>query len=230
MQEYLANSTFFGIFLTIFVYQMAILLQKKTKLLLLNPLLVTMIVIMVFLSVADISYDTYNKGGQMITSFLTPITVCLAVPLYRQMRILKENVAAVVISIVCGCVAHAATMIVMAKMLHVEGMLRDSLMSKSVTTAIALGITEELGGIQGVTVIGVLVAGIMGAVVGPAILKLVRVRNPIAFGIGLGAASHAIGTSKALEIGEVQGAMSSLAIVVTGVLTVVMVPIVVSFF
>jgi len=228
MQEYLANSTFFGIFLTIFVYQMAILLQKKTKLTLLNPLLVTMIVIMVLLTVLDIPYDTYNKGGQIITSFLTPLTVCLAVPLYRQMRILKKNIAAVVISILCGCVAHAATMIVMAKLLQVDTMLRDSLMSKSVTTAIALGVTEELGGIQGVTVIGVLVAGIMGAVVGPSILRLVQVKDPIAFGLGLGAASHAIGTSKAVERGEVQGAMSSLAIVVTGVLTGIMVPISVS--
>ena len=228
MQEYLSNSIFFGVFLTIFVYQMAVLLQKKTKITLLNPLLVSMIVIIAFLSVTGIPYETYEQGARLIGSFLTPLTVCLAVPLYRQMRVLKDNVAAVLISIACGCVAHAATMIALAKLLGVENILRDSLMSKSVTTAIALGVTEELGGIQGVTIIGVLVAGIMGAVVGPAVLRLVKVDHPVAFGLGIGAGSHAIGTSKALEIGEVQGAMSSLAIVVTGVMTVVMVPVIVS--
>ncbi len=228
MQEYLSNSMFFGVFLTIFVYQGAVWLQKKTKIALLSPLLVAMIAIILILSILDIPYETYNKGAQLITNFLTPLTVCLAVPLYRQLRILKENVAAVLISIGIGSVAHAVTMIVMARLLQVDDLLRDSLMSKSVTTAIAIGVTEELGGIQGVTIIGVLVAGIMGAVVGPLILKAVHVKNPIAFGLGLGTASHAIGTSKAMEYGEIQGAMGSLAIVVTGLLTVVMVPIIMS--
>ncbi len=229
MQEYLSNSIFFGVFLTIFVYQLAMVLQRKTKLTLLSPLLVSMIVIILFLTVTGIPYETYEQGARFIGNFLTPLTICLAVPLYRQIRVLKENIAAVLISIACGCIAHAVTMIVLARMLGVDKLLRDSLMSKSVTTAIALGVSEELGGIQGVTVIGVIVAGIMGAVVGPVILRLVRVKDPIAFGLGLGSASHAIGTSKALEIGEVQGAMSSLAIVVTGIMTVVMVPIIVGF-
>ena len=227
MQEYLFNSIFFGVFLTIFAYQLAVSLQKKTKLSLLSPILVAMIMIILFLTVTGIPYETYEKGAQLIGNFLTPLTVCLAVPLYRQIRVLKENIAAVLISIGCGCLAHALTMVAMAKLLGIDDILRDSLMSKSVTTAIALGVTEELGGIQGITVIGVIVAGIMGAVVGPAILKLVRVKDPIAFGLGIGTASHALGTSKAMEIGEVQGAMSSLAIVVSGVMTVIMVPIIV---
>ena len=227
MQEYLSNSIFFGVFLTIFAYQLAVSLQKKTKLSLLSPILVAMIMIILFLTVTGIPYETYEKGAQLIGNFLTPLTVCLAVPLYRQIRVLKENIAAVLISIGCGCLAHALSMVAMAKLLGIDDILRDSLMSKSVTTAIALGVTEELGGIQGITVIGVIVAGIMGAVVGPAILKLVRVKDPIAFGLGIGTASHALGTSKAMEIGEVQGAMSSLAIVVSGVMTVIMVPIIV---
>lgn len=227
MQESLSNSIFFGVFLTIFAYQLAVSLQKKTKLSLLSPILVAMIMIILFLTVTGIPYETYEKGAQLIGNFLTPLTVCLAVPLYRQIRVLKENIAAVLISIGCGCLAHALTMVAMAKLLGIDDILRDSLMSKSVTTAIALGVTEELGGIQGITVIGVIVAGIMGAVVGPAILRLVRVKDPIAFGLGIGTASHALGTSKAMEIGEVQGAMSSLAIVVSGVMTVIMVPIIV---
>ena len=229
MQEYFANSIFFGIFLTIFMYQIGSAIQKKLKLPIFNPILISMFVIMGFLTVMKIPYETYEQGAKFIGNLLTPLTVCLAVPLYRQLRVLKENIAAVLISISCGCLAHIATMIALANVLGVEDILRDSLLGKSVTTAIALGVTEELGGIQAVTIIGVVVAGMMGPIAGPTVLRLVGVKNPVAFGLGMGSASHAIGTSKALEIGEVQGAMSSLAIVVTGVLTVIVVPIVMNF-
>lgn len=229
MQEYFANSIFFGIFLTIFMYQIGASIQKKWKLPIFNPLLISMFAIMGFLTVTKIPYETYEQGAKFIGNLLTPLTVCLAVPLYRQLKVLKENIAAVLISIICGCLAHIATMIVLANVLGVEDILRNSLLGKSVTTAIALGVTNELGGIQGITIIGVVVAGVMGPLVGPTVLRLTRVKNPVAFGLGMGSASHAIGTSKALEIGEVEGAMSSLAIVVTGILTVIIVPIVMNF-
>lgn len=229
MQEYFANSIFFGVFLTIFVYQLAAKLQKKWPFPIFNPLLVSIFAIMLLLTVTGIPYETYEQGAKMIGNFLTPLTVCLAVPLYRQLKILKENIAAVFISITSGVIAHAVTMIVLAQLFGLEDVLRNSLMGKSVTTAIALGITTELGGIQGVTVIGVVIAGVLGPIIGPTVLRLVGVKNPVAFGLGMGSASHAIGTSKALEIGEIQGAMSSLAIVVTGVLTVIMVPIFINF-
>lgn len=229
MQEYLTNSIFFGVFLTIFMYQIGVAIQKKWPIPIFNPLLISMFAIMLFLYVTGIPYESYEQGAKYIGSFLTPLTVCLAVPLYRQLRILKENILAVVISIGCGCLAHIGTLLILAKVLGVSDILRDSLLGKSVTTAIALGVTNELGGIQGVTIIGVSVAGIMGTVIGPTILRLIKVKNPVAFGLGMGSASHAIGTSKALEIGEVQGAMSSLAIVVTGILTVIMVPVIMNF-
>ncbi len=229
MQEYLSNSVFFGVFLTVFTYQIGIAIQKKWKFPLFNPLLIAVFIIIVFLSLTKIPYEYFEMGAKNITTFLTPITVCLAIPLYRQLRILKDNIWAVFISITCGCLAHIGTVVVMSKLLGVDALLRDSLLGKSVTTAIAIGVTNELGGISGVTIIGVSVAGIMGATVGPIILKLVRVKNPVAMGLGIGCASHALGTTKALELGEVQGAMSSLAIVVTGVLTVVIVPIIMNF-
>lgn len=228
MQEYLSNSIYFGIFLTIFVYQLAVSIQKKWPLPILSPLLVSMFIIILFLSVTGIPYETYQQGAKYIGDFLTPLTVCLAVPLYRQIRVLKENIAAILISIVCGCLAHIATILLLAKVLGIDELLRNSLLGKSVTTAIALGVTNELGGIQGVTIIGVTIAGILGGVIGPAVLRFIKIKEPIAFGLGMGSASHAIGTSKALEIGEIQGAMSSLAIVVTGILTVVIVPVVMS--
>lgn len=229
MQEYFANSIFFGIFLTIFMYQIAAAIQKKWPLPIFNPLLISMFAIIGILVVTKIPYETYEQGAKFIGNLLTPLTVCLAVPLYRQLKVLKENIAAVLISIICGCLAHIATMLVLAKVLGVEDVLRNSVLGKSVTTAIALGVTNELGGIQGITIIGVVVAGVMGPLVGPTVLRLARVKNPVAFGLGMGSASHAIGTSKALEIGEVEGAMSSLAIVVTGILTVIIVPIVMNF-
>ena len=229
MQEYFANSIFFGIFLTIFMYQIGAAIQKKWPLPIFNPLLISMFVIIGILMVTKIPYETYEQGAKFIGNLLTPLTVCLAVPLYRQLKVLKENIAAVLISIICGCLAHIATMLVLAKALGVDDVLRNSVLGKSVTTAIALGVTNELGGIQGITIIGVVVAGVMGPLVGPTVLRLARVKNPVAFGLGMGSASHAIGTSKALEIGEVEGAMSSLAIVVTGILTVIIVPIVMNF-
>ena len=229
MQEYFANSIFFGIFLTIFMYQIGAAIQKKWPLPIFNPLLISMFAIIGILVVTKIPYETYEQGAKFIGNLLTPLTVCLAVPLYRQLKVLKENIAAVLISIICGCLAHIATMLVLAKVLGVEDVLRNSVLGKSVTTAIALGVTNELGGIQGITIIGVVVAGVMGPLVGPTVLRLARVKNPVAFGLGMGSASHAIGTSKALEIGEVEGAMSSLAIVVTGILTVIIVPIVINF-
>lgn len=226
MAEFLSNSIFFGMALTILVYQFSVWMQKKCKLPIFNPLLISMAVIIVLLLVFDIPYETYNNGAKYIGSFLTPITVCLAVPLYRQMKVLKDNIVAVLISVLSGCLAHAFTILLFTKIFKLDVVIRDSLMGKSVTAAIALGVTEELNGIAGVTIVGVCAAGVLGAIIGPAVLKIVRVKNPVAFGLGIGSASHAIGTAKALEIGEIEGAMSSLSIVVTGVLTVIFVPII----
>lgn len=229
MQEYFADSIFFGMFLTIFMYQLGAKLQKRWPLPILNPLLISMLAIIGILLVTGIPYETYEQGASLLTNMLTPLTVCLAVPLYRQFQVLKKNVAAVLISIMCGCLAHVMTMLMLAKALGVSELLRNSLLGKSVTTAIALGVTEEMQGIGGITIIGVVLAGVMGAVLGPVLLKTVGVKNPVAVGLSIGCASHALGTTKALELGEVEGAMSSLAIVVTGVLTVILVPFVINF-
>ena len=194
----------------------------------LNPLLIAIVIVIVFLLITGISYETYQYGAKYLSYFLTPVTVCLAVPLYKQIEILKNNLAAILISIVIGCLAHAGILIAVTVLCKMDQQLLLSVMSKSVTTAIALGVTDEIGGIQGITVIGVMIAGISGAVVGPSILKLFHITEPIAQGLALGSASHAVGTSKAIELGEIQAAMSSLAIVVTGILTVIIVPWVVS--
>jgi len=215
--------------ISILAYYIGEKLREKWKLPVFNPLLTAAILVIGVLLICHIDYETYARGAQYITFLLTPATICLAVPLYRQIEVLKKNVAAVVVSILSGCIAHALIILGIAAVFHVDWKLTISFLPKSVTTPIAIGICGEMGGIQSVTVAGVVAAGILGAVIGPSVFRLFRITEPVAQGLGFGAPSHAIGTSKALETGEVQGAMSSLAIVVTGILTVVIVPVVVRF-
>ena len=228
INEVLGESLFFGMILSLLAYKIGFEIQKKYKKVFLNPLLIAIVLIIVFLLITGISYETYQYGAKYLSYLLTPVTVCLAVPLYKQLQTLKQNMTAILISVSIGCVAHAGVLIAVATLCKLDKQLLMSVMSKSVTTAIALGVTGEIGGIQGITVIGVMVAGISGAVLGPSILKWFHITEPVAQGLAMGSASHAIGTSKAIELGEIQAAMSSLAIVVTGILTVIIVPWIVS--
>lgn len=224
INEVLSESLFFGMILSLLAYKIGFEIQKKYKKVFLNPLLIAIVIVIAFLLITGITYETYQYGAKYLSYFLTPVTVCLAVPLYKQMETLKKNMAAILISIAIGCITHAGVLIAITAMFKMDKQLLMSVMSKSVTTAIALGVTGEISGIQGITVIGVMVAGISGAVVGPSLLKVFHITEPVAQGLAMGSASHAIGTSKAIELGEIQAAMSSLAIVVTGILTVVIVP------
>lgn len=229
MNNLLLSTTFFGVTISLLTYFFGIFLRKKFNYAIVNPLLISTILIIVFLLVFDVDYDTYNQGAQYLSIFLTPATVCLAVPLYRQIQVLKENIIVVIVSISCGVLSHAFALIVLTRLFDLKKILTLSILSKSVTTPIAVGICNELKGIEAVTIMGVMVAGIMGAVLGPVLCKLFRIKEPVAQGLGIGSASHAVGTSIALEMGEIQGAMSSLAIVVTAILTVIVVPIVAKF-
>lgn len=229
INQILTDSVFFGMVLSLTAYKIGYEIQKKYKKVFLNPLLISIIIIVTILLLLDIDYSTYENGSKYLSYFLTPVTVSLAVPLYKQLTVLKQNIAAIIISILMGCFAHAGILIVLAALFGLDDTLLFSLMPKSITTAIALGVTDELGGIQGITVIGVMIAGVSGAVVGPTLLKIFKITEPVAQGLALGSGSHAIGTSKAVELGEVQAAMSSLAIVVTGILTVIVVPWIASF-
>lgn len=228
MNEILIDSVYFGVAISIFAYWVGCICKKKWNSPVLNPLLIAMIIVIAVLVVFQIDYETYDYGAKYITYFLTPATVCLAVPLYRQVQALKNNITAVIVGISCGCLTHAGIVVGIAVLFQVDKTLLLSFLPKSVTTPIALGVCNEIQGIASITVIGVVVAGITGAVLGPSILKLVKVTEPAAQGLAIGTASHAVGTSKAIEMGEVQAAMSSLAIVVTGILTVVLVPVIVN--
>lgn len=224
MDEMLKDSIYFGVAVSFFAYWIGMKCKEKWNFAIMNPLLISIVLIIGFLMAADISFETYSYGAKYITYFLTPATVCFAVPLYRQLQTLKENVGAVLAGIVCGCLAHGLVIVGMGLLFGLQNELICSVLPKSVTTAIALGVSEEIGGAAAVTVVGVSFAGLSGSIFGPALLKWFRIEEPEAQGLGIGAASHAIGTSKAVEMGEIQGAMSSLAIVVTGILTVVIAP------
>lgn len=230
MNQIFSEWLYFAVVLNLVFYMFGVWLNKKLPHPVVNPLLISVILVISFLLIFKVEYAVYEKGADYLTYFLTPATICLAVPLYKQFRVLKENLGAVLAGVIAGCLVHGAVIIGMGYLFEVDQVLIKSLLPKSVTTAIAIASTAEIGGIAGVTVVGTIIAGLAGAIVGPAILKIFKINEPVAKGLGIGAASHAIGTSKMIEVGEVEAAMSSLAIVVNGVLTVVVVPILVSVF
>ena len=226
MNEFFGNSAYFGVVLSLLCYWAALKISAKVKSTLCNPLLVSSLIIIAVLLLLGVEYETFDKGASYLTYFLTPSTVCLAVPLYRQFEVLKSNLKAILLGIFSGCIACMITLISLAAVFAFTPELTASILPKSITTAIAIGLSEEIGGMPAVTVACVVFTGIFGACTASALFKLFKIEEPVAQGLATGASAHAIGTSRAIELGEVQAAMSSLAIVVTGIMTVVIVPIV----
>ena len=221
MNEFLSNSVFFGAVLSLAAYETGLLLKKKFKMAILNPLLIGTICVMAVLMIFKVDYKKYNESAKYISYLLTPATVCLAVPLYEQMSILKKNFRAVAVGIVSGVLASLVSVLALSRIFGLSHELYVTLLPKSITTAIGMGVSEELGGIVTITVAVIIITGILGNVIAELVCKIFRIQNPIAKGLALGTASHAIGTAKAMEMGPVEGAMSSLAIAVAGLLTVI---------
>lgn len=221
MSGFIQNSVFFGAVISLLAYEFGLLLKKKFKLAIFNPLLIAILCVMGVLVVLDIDYDTYNSGGKYISYLLTPATVCLAVPLYQQLTLLKKNLKAVAIGIISGVLASLVSVFLLAKLFGLSHEEYVTLLPKSITTAIGMGVSEELGGIVTITVAVIIITGVLGNMIAEVVLKAVRIEEPVAKGLALGTSAHAIGTAKAMELGQVEGAMSSLAIAVAGLLTVV---------
>lgn len=222
--DFLTSNMFFGIFISLVAYEIGQIIYKKTKLPIFNPLLVAIVLVILFLKVFNIDFETYNQGGQFINMFLGPATVILAVPLYKQLSLLKKNFIPIIIGITLGCFISVISIILLSKGFGLDNNIIISLLPKSVTTPIGIEISNSLGGVTGVTVLAIVITGITGAIIAPVVCKIFRITNPVARGIGIGTASHAVGTSKALEIGETEGAMSSLSIGIAGLITVVIAP------
>lgn len=221
MKEILCNSAYFGVTLSLIGYGAGIMLKKKFKYAFLNPLLISIIFVIGVVMLCGVDYESYENSAQYLGYLLTPATVCLAVPLYQQMTLLKKNLAAVACGILAGVLASLGSVLLLAFLFGLEHDVYVTLLPKSITTAIGMGVSEELGGLVTITVAVIIVTGVIGNVIGEAVCKLFRIYEPIAKGLALGTSSHAIGTAKALEMGEVEGAMSSLAIAVAGLLTVI---------
>ena len=222
MNNILVSSTFFGLFLTLGTYVLAMGIKKRFKSGLVNPLLIAIVLCIAFILLLNIDYDAYNQGAKYISVLLTPATVTLAVPLYTQIEKLKKNFIAIMAGILSGVLTSIGSIFLMAK---IFGFTREEFVTflpKSITTAIGMSVSEELGGYVAITVTVIILTGVFGNIICELILKLFGIRNKIAKGIAIGTASHAIGTSKAMEIGEIEGAMSSLSIVVSGILTVIL--------
>ena len=219
--EFFNNSVFFGVMLSLLAYGIGTLLKQKFKLAIFNPLLIAVIIVIAVLAVSGIDYKVYNEGAKYISYLLTPATVCLAIPLYEQFELLKSNWKAIAVGIFSGVLASLGSILAMAVLFGFTHQEYVSFLPKSITTAIGMGVSEELGGIVTITVAVIIVTGILGNMIGETVCKVFHIEEPVAKGLALGAASHAIGTARAMEMGPVEGAMSSLAIAVAGLLTVV---------
>lgn len=220
MNDFFRESMFAGVTLSLVAYLIGTLLKKKFKLGIFNPLLISIVVSIVVLVVGKVDYYTYNEGAKYLSWLLTPATVCLAIPLYEQWGLLLKNFKAIMLGLVAGTITSLTTVLALALICGLSHEEYVTLLPKSITTAIGMGVSEELGGYVTITVAVIIITGVLGNIFGELICKIFKIDEPISRGLAFGASSHAIGTAKALEIGEVEGAMSSLAIAVSGILTV----------
>lgn len=220
MKEVLESSMFFGIAITLGAYLFGLFLKRKFKLFIFNPLLIAIAICIAILSIMGIEYSQYNESAQHISILLTPATVSLAIPLYEQILLLKRNMTAILVGIASGVITSGITILAMSllfKLGHVEYV---TLFPKSITTAIGIGLSQELGGYVAITVAAIMITGLFGNIAGEVMCRIFGIKHPVAKGIAIGTASHVMGISKAMEIGEIEGAMSSLSVAVAGCMTV----------
>ena len=217
MSNFFESSAFLGVAVSLLSYALGSFLKKKFKTGIFNPLLISIVITIVFLLTCNIDYDTYNDGAKYLSWLLTPATVCL----YQQIELLKKNHKAVLVGILSGVLTSLTTIMILAFIFKLSHKEYVTMLPKSITTAIGIGVSEELGGYVTITVAVIILTGVLGNILAEGICKLFKINHQIAKGIAIGTASHAIGTAKAMELGEIEGAMSSLSIAVSGILTVV---------
>lgn len=215
------NTPLFGITLSILAFEIGLYINKKLKSPIFNPLLIAIILVICFLSIFNIPLEFFNLGGNMISMFLAPATAVLAISIYNQIDILKKNFLPIIAGALVGSIVSIGSVFILCKVFGLNEALTASLIPKSVTTAIAIEITAQLNGIVPVTVAAVVITGVMGSILAPTLIKIFKVKDPMAAGIAIGTCSHAVGTSKAIELGEVEGSMSGVAICIAGIITVI---------
>lgn len=218
------NLTFLPLVITIAAYQIGLFVSKKVKSPLCNALLIAIILVIGTLLLTGYPNETYQKGMTTVSWLLTPATICLAVPLYEQLQILKKDLRAILIGICAGTLTSLLFVYGFCRLVGLEDTLTVSLLPKSVTTAVGLALSDQAGGDGAITTAAIIITGILGSILGPTLCKLLRIRHPVAQGVALGTASHVIGTSKAHELSPLTGAVSSLSLTVAAVLTAVLFP------
>jgi len=223
------NTEIFGVIITILFFNIGIYIQKKTKNPIFNPLLIAILGIILFLSITNIPYESYKLGGDIINLFLGPVTIVLAVPLYKQFDLFKKYLVEILIGITCGVIVSFISIKLVGYFTNADINIINSLLPKSITTPMGISLTRMLNGIEAITVVSIILTGILGAIIAPIVFKIGRINHPVAKGIALGTSAHALGTTKALQMGEVEGAMSGLSIGVCGIITVVLIPIITRF-
>ena len=221
MNTFVQTSTFFGMFITLFFYSIGMVLKQRIKHPLMNPMLFAIVFTILLLYLCGIDYQTYNNSAKYISYLMTPATICLAVPLYRQLDTLKKNLMAVMIGITSSVIVTMVSVMAFSIFFGLSRASYVTMLPKSITTPIGIGVAEELGGYVAITAASIVISGILGNIFAETVCKMFGIREPIARGIAIGCSSHALGTVKALEMGEVEGAMSSLSIALAGILTVV---------
>lgn len=229
MNDLFQSSLFFGVFLSISAYKLGMLINRRFKSPLLNPMLIAVVVVIGFLLLTGTSYQAYNESAKYLSYFITPATVSLAVPLYRRLNILKKNPEAVIFGLLSGVISCLLSVYVLCLLLKCKPETYLTLLPKSITTAIGIDLSSEIGGNTALTATAICITGLTGTIFADLILKLFRITHPVAAGLAIGCSAHALGTTHAMELGEVQGAMSSLAIVISGVMTVIIAPLFAAF-
>lgn len=224
MTELLSSVSLFPLVLTIGAYQIGLWCQKKWKNPIANPILIALILVIGVLLLTGLPVETYQAGTAGVSWLLTPATVCLALPLYEQLKILKENLPAILVSVAAGTVTSLLSILLLCKVFGLDAQMSVSLLPKSITTAMGVVLSEQNGGIASLSTVAIICTGILGSLLGTTLCKLLRLRHPIAQGAAIGTASHVIGTSKANEMGSLQGAVSSLSLTVAGILTAILFP------
>jgi len=220
----LITSPVFGVLASLIAYEIGIYIKKKGRLSIFNPLMLAIIILIVFLSTFHIKYEDYNTGGQIISFFLYPATVALALPMYKKFDLFKENAIPILIGILSGAVVGFVCVVLLSKLFGFTDILIKSLIPKSITTPIGIALSRQLGGLSSITVVAIIMTGIIGSICGPLLYKVFKIKDEVALGIAMGAASHALGTARAMEIGETQGAMSGLTMAISGIVAVLLYP------
>ena len=227
--EKILNTQLFGLITILIFYNISLYIQKKTNKAIFNNLLISIILIILFLKVTNISYEKFKIGADVINFMLGPVTVVLAVPLYRQFDLLRRYFKEILLGILGGVITSFIIVVLVGKLTSTSNEIIYSIIPKSITTPMGISLVNQLGGVESITVVCIIITGIFGNIFAEHFLKICKIKHPVAKGIAIGTSAHALGTSKALEIGEVEGAMSSLSIGISGVMTVIIVPILTNF-